>query len=91
MGCVVLYPNTEPCGRALTQGLVGAAPFYHLVLPWAGVHCPPDAPSRRRGHPPEVIKFAWPGVVPVVRPRPCGLVFTPAAVWVTAPGGLGWC
>ena len=39
MGCVVLYPNTEPCGGALTQGLVGAAPLYHLVLPLAGEHC----------------------------------------------------
>ena len=28
-------------GKALTQGLVGTAPFYPLVLPWAGVHCPP--------------------------------------------------
>ena len=30
-------------GKALTQGLVGTAPFYHLVLPWAGVHRLPDA------------------------------------------------
>ena len=41
VGCVVLDSNTEPCGRALTQGLVGAAPFFHLVLPWAGEHRPP--------------------------------------------------
>ena len=28
-------------GKALTQGVIGTAPFYHLVLPCAGEHGPP--------------------------------------------------
>ena len=39
--CVGLYPNTEPCGRALTQGLVGSSPLFLFVLPLAGERGPP--------------------------------------------------
>ena len=39
--CVGLYPNTEPCGRALTQGLVRSSPLFLFVLPLAGEHGPP--------------------------------------------------
>ena len=34
--CVGPYPYTEPCGRALTQSLVGTVPLSLLILPLAG-------------------------------------------------------